>query len=76
MAISMDFYRIKKTYHGSLRHMKSLSCCAMCCSCRRQRLFIRAGGSACSPLLANFISTAAKRKKTHPQPTLQIYVSS
>lgn len=40
-----------------------------CYSCRRWRLFIRAGGSACSPLLANFISTAAKRKKTHPRPT-------
>lgn len=39
--------------------------------CRRWRLFARAGGSACSPLLANSISAAAKRKKTHPRPTLQ-----
>jgi len=35
-----------------------------------------AGGSACSPLLADSISAAAKRKKTHPRPTLQTLLVS
>ena len=34
------------------------------------------GGSACSPLLANSIAAAAKRKKTHPRSTLVTTFSS
>lgn len=65
--------RERLSYHSTMRNVsrKLFRAVQLLFVCHRGRLFTRAGGSACSPLLASFILAAAKRKKTHPRPALR-----